>query len=170
MKLITTRPRVRIGLAAVEAGTAHYIRERQRIKLSIDNTVTAPAEGDIRVRPRIKLRIIESDTAILKAVSITPRLKLTIMEDVGSSIEFRVYGGYLQWRYSASSEWQNIIAIGDLPGMGGVGAVVGSGPRSSALDAGLLFEMSIDDDYMYVCVKAGSAGNAVWKKSILIRN
>lgn len=171
MKLISIRPRVKIGLAAVEAGITHYVRERQRIKLSIDNTITELSEGDIKVRPRIKLRIIDHDPiVVLKAIRIKPRLRLTIMEDIGSAIEFRVSVGYIQWRYSANSEWQNLIAIGDLPGMGSVGSVIGSGPRSSASDSGLLFEISIDDDYMYVCVKEGSVGNAIWKKSILIRN
>lgn len=41
------------------------------------------------------------------------------------------------------------------------------GVKSSAIDSGNIFDMSITDDYMFICVKTGSAGNAIWKKVVL---
>jgi hypothetical protein len=41
------------------------------------------------------------------------------------------------------------------------------GPKSSTADAGVVGEISITDDYVYVCVLTGSAGNAIWKKTVL---
>lgn len=43
----------------------------------------------------------------------------------------------------------------------------GIGTKSSSVDAGELWETSIDDDYLYICVQAGTAGNAIWKKTVL---
>jgi hypothetical protein len=43
----------------------------------------------------------------------------------------------------------------------------GEGPKSSLTDPGSLFDMSITDDYIYYCVKSGTAGNAIWKKGVL---
>ena len=42
-----------------------------------------------------------------------------------------------------------------------------SGAKTSAVDAGILWQMSIEDDYIYICVKTGTAGNAIWKKALL---
>ena len=44
---------------------------------------------------------------------------------------------------------------------------VGWGAKSSAADPGVLLQMSVTDDYLYVCVKAGEAGQALWKRAIL---
>jgi hypothetical protein len=41
------------------------------------------------------------------------------------------------------------------------------GAKASSSDAGTLFQMAIDDDYLYICVSAGSAGNAKWKRCLL---
>jgi hypothetical protein len=46
---------------------------------------------------------------------------------------------------------------------------VGWGEKSSVTDAGVLLQMSVTDDYLYVCVKAGEAGSAVWKRTILFK-
>ena len=42
-----------------------------------------------------------------------------------------------------------------------------TGARSSAVDAGNFGEISLADDYVYFCVLSGTAGNAVWKKSLM---
>jgi hypothetical protein len=34
-------------------------------------------------------------------------------------------------------------------------------------EAGELFEMAIDDDYLYICVENGDAGYARWKRVVL---
>ena len=40
----------------------------------------------------------------------------------------------------------------------------GTGERLTGVHAGKLWEMSLDDDYLYVCVLAGNAATAKWKK------
>ena len=42
--------------------------------------------------------------------------------------------------------------------------VYGSTEKKTGIDAGYLGEISITDDYLYVCVLAGIAGEAKWKK------
>ncbi len=42
-----------------------------------------------------------------------------------------------------------------------------TGVKSSAIDAGNVGEMSIENDYIYVCVQTGVAGSAIWKKAVL---
>ena len=39
-----------------------------------------------------------------------------------------------------------------------------AGSKSSSIDAGDFGDMSLTDDYLYVCVTQGTAGNAIWKK------
>ena len=43
------------------------------------------------------------------------------------------------------------------------------GEKASSTDAGTLFDMSITDDYGYLCTKTGIAGNAIWKKFVLFQ-
>jgi len=43
----------------------------------------------------------------------------------------------------------------------------GTGEKSSAIDAGNVGEITIENDYLYVCVQTGIAGSAIWKKSVL---
>jgi hypothetical protein len=43
------------------------------------------------------------------------------------------------------------------------------GTKTSAVDAGRVGEIWIDNDYLYLCVSAGTAGNALWKKIPLMR-
>lgn len=45
--------------------------------------------------------------------------------------------------------------------------VIGTTDKQTGVDAGFLHEMSIVDDYLYVCVKAGTAETAIWKRTIL---
>ena len=42
-----------------------------------------------------------------------------------------------------------------------------SGAKSSAEDAGEFGQISITDDYMYLCVQTGITGEAIWKKTVL---
>jgi hypothetical protein len=46
----------------------------------------------------------------------------------------------------------------------------GEGDKYSATDAGKLGEVSLTDDYVYLCVKEGTAGNAIWKKSPMFKS
>jgi hypothetical protein len=42
------------------------------------------------------------------------------------------------------------------------------GSKSTSIDAGDLCDISVDNDYLYICVQTGTAGNAIWKKCILM--
>lgn len=55
---------------------------------------------------------------------------------------------------------------GDKARLDSLGAAK-EGDRYSSVNAGVLGETSITDDYFYVCVKTGVAGSAIWKKTIL---
>jgi hypothetical protein len=44
------------------------------------------------------------------------------------------------------------------------------GDRYSSTDAGTINQISIADDYLYICVKTGTAGNAIWKKTPLFKS
>jgi len=47
---------------------------------------------------------------------------------------------------------------------------VPSGAKSSAIDAGTFGQTSSDDDYLYVCIQTGTAGNAIWKRIPLLQS
>jgi hypothetical protein len=44
-----------------------------------------------------------------------------------------------------------------------------SGAKSSATDAGTFGDVSLTDDYVYYCAQTGTAGNAIWKKSVMFQ-
>jgi hypothetical protein len=48
--------------------------------------------------------------------------------------------------------------------------VKNSGARTTGVHAGTLNEMSVSDDYLYICVQAGGIGTAIWKKASLTRS
>lgn len=41
------------------------------------------------------------------------------------------------------------------------------GEKATDTNSGTFGEMSLTDDYLFVCVKTGTAGSAIWKKSPL---
>jgi len=43
------------------------------------------------------------------------------------------------------------------------------GTKQTGVDGGTVGDVSVDDDYLYVCVVTGGAGVAVWKKSVLFK-
>lgn len=45
-----------------------------------------------------------------------------------------------------------------------------SGDKSSSLDAGTIKDISLGDDYLYICTQTGTAGNAIWKKIPLFKS
>lgn len=45
---------------------------------------------------------------------------------------------------------------------------ISNGAKTNA-DAGVFGQISITDDYMYICVMSGSAGSAIWKKTVLFQ-
>lgn len=40
--------------------------------------------------------------------------------------------------------------------------------KNSTTDEGILKQLAIDDDFLYICTTAGTAGNAIWKKTMLV--
>lgn len=47
---------------------------------------------------------------------------------------------------------------------------VPTGAKTTTSDAGTYGQTSLDDDYLYVCVQTGTAGNAIWKKIPLVES
>lgn len=47
--------------------------------------------------------------------------------------------------------------------------VMAVGDKSSATDAGTVKDVSLGDDYLYICTTTGTAGNAIWKKTPLFK-
>lgn len=111
----------------------------------------------------------------------------------GLRVELRSWGAYIQWRYVGQSTWTNLLLISDIETDPVVGAINGiikadglgnissatpnidyqsaasTGERSTAVDSGSFGQISITDDYMYVCTKTGTAGNAIWKKVVMFQ-
>lgn len=48
--------------------------------------------------------------------------------------------------------------------------IMKEGEKKSSLDAGYFGEKSLTDDYLYVCVQAGTAGNAKWKRMLMFES
>ena len=46
-----------------------------------------------------------------------------------------------------------------------VSGLLSEGAKASATDAGTFGQMSLTDDYLFVCVRTGEAGSAIWKKT-----
>jgi hypothetical protein len=45
-----------------------------------------------------------------------------------------------------------------------------TGAKLSSVDAGTYGQTSLDDDYLYICIQTGTAGNAIWKKIPLVES
>jgi hypothetical protein len=54
-----------------------------------------------------------------------------------------------------------------IQGPPGPTVVVGTVDKKTGVDAGYFGEMSVVDDYLYVCVHGGNATNAIWKRTVL---
>jgi hypothetical protein len=48
-------------------------------------------------------------------------------------------------------------------------AVFGTGAKQTGVDAGVVPQFSIEDDYLYVCVYPGVVGVAIWKKTLMFQ-
>jgi hypothetical protein len=60
---------------------------------------------------------------------------------------------------------QSGLAKGDKGDTGEIAFTTGA--KSTATDAGTFGDVSLTDDYVYVCVQTGTTGNAIWKKAVL---
>ena len=51
----------------------------------------------------------------------------------------------------------------------GILSNVGTGEKKTGVDSGYYRQISITDDYLFICVLEGEAGTAIWKKTILFQ-
>jgi hypothetical protein len=51
----------------------------------------------------------------------------------------------------------------------GILSNVGTGEKKTGVDSGYYRQISITDDYLFICVVEGEAGTAIWKKTILFQ-
>jgi hypothetical protein len=58
------------------------------------------------------------------------------------------------------------ISVGDIIGS----MTFLSGIKVTGIDSGTFGDISITDDYLYICVTGGIAGVAIWKKSLLFQS
>lgn len=47
---------------------------------------------------------------------------------------------------------------------------IGTGPRITGTHSGVFKQLSLDDDFLYVCVTTGDTSTAVWKKAVLFQS
>ncbi|MCX6223156.1 MAG: hypothetical protein NTV01_00120 [Bacteroidia bacterium] len=47
--------------------------------------------------------------------------------------------------------------------------LVESGEKKTGVDEGYYRQFSMTDDYLYICVAEGAAGEAIWKKTLLFQ-
>lgn len=77
--------------------------------------------------------------------------------------------GILENNHIKEYWWKNGIEDNDLEPKTGAFINFGYGEKKTGVDAGKEFELSITDDYLYICVTPGEAGIAVWKKIVLFQ-
>jgi hypothetical protein len=51
----------------------------------------------------------------------------------------------------------------------GMGNFITVGTKKTGINGGIYKQLSLDDDYLYVCVVGGDPGVAVWKKTVLFQ-
>lgn len=100
-------------------------------------------------------------------IRVRPRLKFTITE-AGIAIGAPGLSAYEVW-LALGNEGTEQDYLDSLKGEKGDAWTIGAGDKSSATDAGAFGDVSLGDDYLYICTTAGTAGNAVWKKTPLFK-
>lgn len=65
--------------------------------------------------------------------------------------------------------WKNGITDNDLEIKIGTVISFGYGEKKTGIHSGKEFELSVTDDYLYICVQPGDEKNAIWKKIILFQ-
>lgn len=95
--------------------------------------------------------------AIAEDVTTTVQIVLGRYITGKSAYEVAVINGFV----GTEEEW-----LASLVGPMGMNNLL-EGEKRSSRDAGQLWDMSLTDDYVYVCTRAGAAGQAIWKKFLL---
>lgn len=49
-------------------------------------------------------------------------------------------------------------------------SIIGNTEKKTGIDAGEQFQMSIANDYLYICVQSGNNSTAIWKKVVLFQS
>lgn len=65
--------------------------------------------------------------------------------------------------------WKNGIQDVELIPKTGTYISIGYGEKKTGIDSGEEFELSVTDDYLYICVQSGDEKNAIWKKIVLFQ-
>lgn len=65
--------------------------------------------------------------------------------------------------------WKNGITDNDLEIKIGTVISFGYGEKKTGIHSGKEFELSVTDDYLYICVQPGDEKNAIWKKIVLFQ-
>ena len=107
------------------------------------------------------LKIIPHPKVTLQ-INTRPRVTFSVTEN-GTAIGPRGKSAYEIW-LEQGYEGTPQDFLNSLKGTAGT---VFQGAKSSASDAGTFGDISITNDYTYFCVQSGSAGNAIWKKTIM---
>lgn len=99
-------------------------------------------------------RVVKADTTERDAIPSGERFDGLAVYVVADQTIYRLIGGI------TNGDWEPETATFYVP----------FGEKQSSVDVGQVGQLSIDDDYLYVCVAAGAAGAATWKKIALSLN
>ena len=112
----------------------------------------------ITVRPRVQL-----------SITVTPPIQLTLQRN-GSTLGLPGLSAYEVWLAQPGNAGKTVEEyLASLVGPAGPAFVLLEGDKYSSVDAGTWGQVSLADDYVYYCVKTGTAGNAIWKKVIMFQ-
>jgi len=81
-----------------------------------------------------------------------------------SVVNAYITGGHLILVLSDASE----IDAGLIPTS--LTSGIGDGIRITGTDGGNKGDLSLDDDYLYICVLTGNSTSAIWKKTLLFQS
>ena len=109
-------------------------------------------------------------------LKITPHPKVTLQINVRPRITFGLTENGTAIGPPGKSAYEIWLEEGNtgteqdfLDSLKGAEWVFSSGAKSSFIDAGTFGDISLTNDYVYFCVQSGSAGTAIWKKSIMFQ-
>ena len=99
-------------------------------------------------------RKVVADTTARDAIPSGERYDGLETYSVADQIVYRLVGGI------TNGHWVAATATYYVP----------FGTKQSSVDAGTVGEMSVDDDYLYICVTTGGVGSASWKRTAILQS
>lgn len=153
----------------------HYTNTRKGIKISNDTTTFINSLSNVQYNPTIAVNatFIDSRKVNLRVVLDVNRIIrcLPNPSGVGSIIHYVNTEKYrnkeVLQTFAVTESINDIYLLHDLPS---IPDFISYGTKQSAVHAGDLFDVSVDDDYLYICVSGGTAGNAIWKRTSIIKH